>query len=66
MQPNTLAVPESELIGNYATAPKTTVILAGVVFLAIGAVAENWPKVGRPLMVMVLLVLVVEAWRTGL
>jgi hypothetical protein len=61
-----LPIPQQELTGNADSAPTTTIVVALVVFLAIAIVANNYPKVGRPLQVMVLGVLALEAFRTGL
>jgi hypothetical protein len=56
-------VPESELIGPAGVAPVTTPLIALGVFMVIGTIGSNYPKVGKPLMVIVASVLILEAWR---
>lgn len=60
------SLPQNELTGNANTAPWTTVVLAAIVFLAIGMIGSNFPKVGKPLMALVIVVLIYEAYRTGI
>lgn len=59
------AVPQSELTGPAGVASSVTPAIALIVFAVIGMVGVNYPKIGKPLMVIVASVLILEAWRAS-
>jgi hypothetical protein len=61
-----LPIPQQELTGPAGVSSTTTIAIVVVVFLAIAMLGVNYPKAGKPLMIITIAVLGLEAYRKGL